>query len=522
MQLTGSVSAGVRRLVPLGRLCVLAGVVTMAGCVEVGTIRVGDQATAQRELHRLRARDLDYGKFAAGREDVRKYIAERGWGAVDREGDPLNGYLNAILQRLVAVSPFPDAPVRVVALDLQLSPVAQAMKDGTIYVPFKLLADMSANPNLATEDALAFLLAHELSHILHYHFGTDTVGDVVEIVRAGTELAYGALDAFGKATGKAGSMTSAMSKVHSFYKRVEVVQFLEESALTPAFTRGQENEADLLAFDLVMEAGYNPEAAYDFMDLLRAYEEAAEERQKAAQAAAAKPQGDQVDLYAVLAQGISTAIAAGLTEMKRDHATVKQRRVNLSDYHDRWSDEIAEAEDVELRGLGWKEGTRTESVDEADADAIRKLFANYEAARNAEVAVAAGDHGEAMALVRQALSTPTEFNAYPRIIAALVHEERGDRAQARENVRLALQGPGPSLTVYERYLRYVGDAEERLAVLEEAERAFGRPVRLMRLRATTLDRLGREDEARVARSACLSENLLSKQRNMCDEPLRLP
>ena len=521
MQLTDSVTAGVRRLVSLGRLCLLAGVVTMAGCVEVDSIRDGGQATAQRELHRFRAKDLDYGNIAAGREDVQKYIAERGWGTVDREGDPLNGYLNSILQRLVAVSPVPHVPARVVVLDLQLTPVAQAMKDGTIYVPFKLLVDMSASPNLATEDALAFLLAHELSHVLHYHFLTDSVGDAVESVKAGTELLYSALTAFGEATGKAGDMTSVMKKVRSFYGRVEVVQFLEESALTPAFTREQENEADLLAFDLVMEAGYNPDAAYDFMDLLRAYEEAAEARREAAQADATQTQGEETDLSAILVKGISTAIAAGLTELRRDHATVKQRRAKLSDYHDRWADETADAENVELRSLGWREGARTEGVDEADADTIRKLFANYEAARKAEATVAAGDHGEAMALVRQALSAPTEFNAYPRIVAALYHEERGDRAQAMENVRAALQGPGPSLPVYERYFRYVDNGEDRLTVLEEAERGFGRPVRLMRLRATTLDGLGRVDEAGHARSSCFSENVLSKQRSECNEPLHL-
>ena len=521
MRLTGSVIAGAHRLVPLGRSCLLAGVAAMAGCVEVGTVRDGGQTAAQRQVHEFRAWDGDYANIVAWRDDVRKHVAGRGWGGVDREGDPLNTYLDSILQRLVAVSPVPDVPARVVVLDLQRSPVAQAMKDGTIYVPFRLLADMSASPNVATEDALAFLLAHEFSHILHYHFRTDAVGDAVETVKVGTELLHAAMSAFGEATGKAGNMTSAMDKVRSFYRRVEVVQFLEESALTPAFTREQENEADLLAFDLVLEAGYNPDAAYDFMHLLGAYEEVADERRKAAREEETKLQGGETDLYAVLVKGVTTAIADGLTELKREHATVTQRRAALSEYHDRWADETAHAEDIELRGLGWLEGAPAEGIDEADADTIRRLFANYEAARKAEAAIALGDRGEAMARVRQALSAPTEHNAYPRIVAALYHEEGGDRAQAMESVRAALEGPGPSFPVYERFLRYVTDGEERLNVLEDAERAFGRPVRLMRLRATTLDDMGRTDAARQARSLCYSENVLSKQRSECDEPLRL-
>ena len=104
-------------------------------------------------------------------------------------------------------------------------------------------------------------MAHELSHILHYHFRLDVVGDAVEAVKVGTELSYAALLLLGEATGKQTKMASVVEKVEGFYKRVEVVQFLEESALTPAFTREQEAEADLLAFDLMVKAGYNPDAS---------------------------------------------------------------------------------------------------------------------------------------------------------------------------------------------------------------------------------------------------------------------
>ena len=126
-------------------------------------------------------------------------------------------------------------------------------------------------------------------------------------------------------------------------------------------------------------------------------------------------------------------------------------------------------------------------------------------------------------LIRQSLSSPTTFNAFPRVVAALYHlENRRERAEAIEHLRLALQGPGPSFTVHEKLLPLLDDDEERLAVLREAEQRFGRFVRLMRLRATILEKLGREEEASRVRSSCYSENLLSKQRNECNEPLELP
>ena len=521
MRLKGSVTCGLTRLVSLHSLCGLALLLAMPGCVEVDTLRDGGAAETRMELQRFRAKNMDYAKIVDQREDVRKYIALRGWGAMEREGEPLDRYLNQVLKRLVAVSPVPDLPARVVVLDMQLSPVAQATKDGTIYVPFRLLTDMSANPNVSSEDALAFLLAHELSHILHYHFRSDVVGDSVEAVKAGVELSYAALQLLGEATGKQTQLESAVKKVENFYQRVEVVQFLEESALTPAFTREQEDEADLLAFDLVIKAGYNPDAAYDFMDLLHAYEEAAKAIRKEAESETKESSDSQGDIYAILAEGISTAIAAGLESMKREHASAADRRAALGKYHDRWAHEVASAEDVVLRKLAWQERGTADNVGDTGADTMQGLFANYAAARNAEAAMAAGEHAEAAALIEQALSEPTMFNAYPRIVAALYHEERRERSQAISHIRAALQGPGPSFRVYERYLRTLDDEKERLVVLEEAEQEFGRFVRLMRLRATTLDNLGRDEEARQARGVCVSENILSKQRSECDERLEL-
>ena len=361
-----------------------------------------------------------------------------------------------------------------------------------------------------------------VAHILYYHFSTDAVGDTVEAVKAGTELAYTVLMAFGDASGKGSRVASAMNKVETFYGRVEIVQFLEESALSPAFTREQESEADLLAFDLMVEAGYNPDAAYDFMDLLSAYEDVSESRRKEAAAAESeKIQDAQGDIYALLEQGILTTISAGMASMKREHATARERRSALNEYHERWADDVAEAEDVDLRSLGWKEGAGSESLDDADAATVRKLFANYEAANKAEIAIAARHYDDASALIQESLSFPTEFSAYPRIVAALYHMERGQKPQAMEHVRLAFQGPGPSFDIYERFIGFLDDDASRLAVLDEAEQVFGRFVRLMRVRATILDRLGREEEARQARSSCFSENMLSKQRSECGDPLEI-
>lgn len=520
MQLIYSMAYEFTRFTLPGRLCALAVILAMTGCGGGGNLR-GD-AEAQIELERFRAKDMDYGKIVDAKEEVRKNIAMHGFGTMVPEGDPLDRYLNAILQRIIAVSPLPDLPARVIAVDLQSSPVAVAMKDGTIHIPFKLLADMNANPNYASEDALAFLLAHELSHILYYHFHSDAVGDSVEIVKVAAETGYALLQVLNEeAAGKTSKIAPIMEKLDTFYQRVEIVQFLEESALTPAFTREQEDEADLLAFDLMIKAGYNPDAAYDFMSLLQAYEEEAENPGKKQKIDENNAQHGEKDPISQIAATIVTELKKGLEGLKRHHAAAGKRRKALSEYHDRWADKVADAEDIVLRRLGWEKDARSEDLSEMDADIIRELFINYKAAKDAEVAIAAGNYDEARIFVQQSISTPTKFNAYPRIIAALYHEERGEKAEAMEHIRQALQGPGPSFLVYERYIRFLDDEEMRLTVLDEAERKFGRFVRLMRLRATTLEKLGREEEVRQVRELCYFENALSKQRHECSEPLEI-
>ena len=485
----------------------LVGVLVLAGCGGAGTLTDrlsfgrGEVRTA---YDRFEAKRLDYTAITNERTEVRKLVDWYGWGAADGENGPLSRYLNTILERIVAVSPIPGLPARVVVVDRMVSPSAVAMKDGTILVPMRLLIDMNANPNRGSEDALAFLLAHELSHILYYHFQSDTFGEILE----GTEaLLEGAKDLL-----SSGYFRTSGEKLEVVYRRVGTARFLEESALTPAWTRKQENDADLLGFDLMIRAGYNPDAAYELLEFLQSYEEAAAERRQ--EAKATKTPEDFGGL-------ISLAIGEALGTLGRRHATVPQRREKLNVYHERWADRVADAEDIDIRSLGWREDVSTGTIGETDTESIRRLFGNYEAAARAQAAIETGDHDEARSLIQRAHSEPTHVNAYPRIVAADYHALRGEGAEAAEHIRSALQGPGPSFHVYERMFPYLEDIEDYLTLLDEAEQRFGRFVRLMRLRATALEKAGHEDEAQSVRAACKFENALSKQRNECSEPLEV-
>ena len=489
-----------------------------AGQVDLPGALGGLDTEAQRAVVQFRSEDRNYGDIAGARKEVeRRVAAVHGWGLVEDEDGPLTAYLNSILKRIVAVSPVPDIPARVVVVDLVESPVALAVKDGTIYVPIKLLADMNDNPDVGSEDALAFLLAHELAHILYYHFSSDAFGDALEAVLFMGEVGYSIMqniDAGAESTKKA----------EKLYRKIRLSRLVEETALSPAFTRVQEYEADLLGFDLMINAGYNPEAAYELMDFLQAYEVLEERRKSQARQAAEKSVEQDMkkgNVEKVFSTAIGHVIEDVKTTLSRKHGRVGERREMLARYHERWSDEVAQSEDVDYRDLGWQMNVSDEKLEQAVAvDQMRGIFDNYRSSKEAMSALSDGDLDGAGILVEKSLSTPTEYSLYPRVVAAIYCEERGDRKCAMEHIRMALkEGPRASFAVYIKLLEYAPDGH--LAILDDAEQRFGRIVTLMQYRAAILDKLGRDKDAQSVRSACYYENSTSKNRHDCHKKIEL-
>lgn len=470
----------------------------------------------QMSLEAFKPKKIDYTRIVDEREKVSKHMAMVGHGLVDREGDPLNTYLNAVLKRIIAVSPVPGLPARAVVLDQQNSPVAYARLDGTIYIPFRLLAIMNDNPDIAHEDVLAFLLAHEFAHLLYYHFDLDNIGNVTEGVMSVIE--------------SGAAIIPKAQKLANVYQKAGIAHLLEESIFTPAFTRKQEKQADLLAFDLIVEAGYNFDAAFSFLDTLRLYEEAENEKEtrRIEEMKAKEAQENPLDVIQK-SGGITSLISKGFHEAKgqirkdleRKHKKTENRYEDMTEYHERWEKEVAHSEELDLTSLGWDEDGDSEYLDDTGAEIIRTLFANYRAASEAEVAIEKGDLDEAKKLIDRSLSAPTKFSPYPRVVAALYHGRMGEEEQQMEQFLLALSGPRPSLKIYIQYLQFL-DEEERLAVLDDAEQKWGRPLELLRLRTTILEKLGRKKEADVVRLVCFGETFLAKKdREKCSEPLEV-
>ena len=467
-------------------------------------------------LENFQRSDVDYANLSDNRPDVQTMTAGHGYGTLESENGPLTEYLNHILRKLISASPVPEMSARVLVVDTVDSPVVTAFPDGTIYVPLRLLQDMNNAPNFASEDALAFLLSHELTHIMDYHYSSDALGTLFSSGVVGVELAMQLATLVGEIRGEPVVSDERSQELHTRFLAAKAVQ---EKIISPSWTRAQENEADLLGFDLMIKAGYNPNAAYDFLDFLYGYESEAQRIAKEREASSVAEQKDLAGLFGAF-------LAKAVDSVSRDHPTVAWRRESLIEYHERWQDDILDAEDIEIRVLAWRADAPGDVVEEADASRIRSLFSNYREAVLCRQALLDSDYDKAQEHLQKSLSSPTEYNAYPRIVAAWYSTETGDDKAAEQHLRSALEnGPWSSFLVYEQLLlRLVrrSDHAGALEVLDRAQLRFRRYVEIFRWRATILEMQDRSEEATEVREACFTEYRLQlKLRQLCHERVEM-
>ena len=501
---------------PLAIGLVLAVLSGCQGGLNVRSTFPDGSSSERRMLENFERSDVDYANLSSNRADVQTMTAGHGYGTLESENGPLTEYLNHILRKLISASPVPEMSARVVVVDTVDSPLAVAFPDGSIYVPLRLLEDMNNAPNSASEDALAFLLGHELAHIMDYHYSSDAVGTLFSTGVVGFELAMQIANLLGEIKGE---QVVSEEKSQKLYTRFLAAKAVEEKIISPSWTRSQENKADLLGFDLMMKAGYNPNAAYDFLDFLYGYESEAQRIAKEREASAV---AEQKDLGGLLGLFVTQVVES----VSRDHPTVAWRRESVIEYHERWQDDILDAEDVEIRALAWHEDAPGNVVEEADASRIRSLFSNYREAVLGRQALLDSDYAKAQEHLAQSLSSPTEYNAYPRMVAAWYATETGDDDAAVQHLRSALEnGPGASFLIYEQLLFRLarrGDHAGAVEVLDRAQSRFGHYMEVFRWRATILDMQDRNEEATEVRETCLGEYRLQlKQRQRCHERVEM-
>ena len=240
--------------------------------------------------------------------------------------DPdVTAYPQSIIDRLLAVwtGSRPDARVWLVPENAFTSDVSVG---GAIFLNTGLIQYFHDNKDIQKEDTLAFVLAHELSHVLLGHTATQRSD------KATKDYAFSAMK-WGSIIGSAAAGSGAAGSAGKALLSSMGAKVFTDTALFPSWTRGQEEQADALAIDLMARSGYAVSAASDIMDILVSEDEQDEQKDAAKEKTDGKSfSQDSFTLKAKKDDAIGGAVVDGLNTLAQQHPQAKQRRIALAAY----------------------------------------------------------------------------------------------------------------------------------------------------------------------------------------------
>jgi len=424
----------------------------------------------------------DYSQIDAERHRSLGIFRSTAYGLI---GEPaLNAYVNAVLEKIVAQSPEGPIPAQAyIVADSSFG--ATAAPDGAIFLNLGLIR------SLENEDELAFILAHELSHIILQHNDSDWYVNAQRRALVGMQLARGALT---KVQELVGTTSEQPRELQVAIIAGTVLYEVSDVAVAPFFTREEEDEADILGFDLMVAAGYNMGAANSLLAKMDAWEKLQEKNRPVV----SEEEREQEFKNAMADKGLSGAIEALVSflgdtyqdakaELKTEHYPAAERSVTVENYMLRFylKDVPPPASDLAWNGKN------------AEAKTINALFANYEAAKTAYKALADGDMKLAESNARKAVGDVTKHDAYPRLAFYAVRKKQGESGLARRNLELARESSEPSLMLFKTL---IDDAIERrewkeaVSLVETARRELADTPHLLPYRIELYPRVGREKE----------------------------
>jgi predicted Zn-dependent protease len=457
-----------------------------------------DPAAPGKMVERLGKRDLDVAAMRAEQDRVLRL--ERGnavYGLV--HAPDFHRYLDSIVRRLVTKSPRPDLPARAVLVTSR-DWAAAATPPGLVFVPVGLVE------SLDNEDQLAFILGHEISHVLFRHHDSDWLVKSQKHAIAAGELGLAARTVFERRTPKSGALSP------TGLTAAKTVLLASDKIIAPAWNRNQEQQADLLGVDVMIAAGYNPIGATDVLQKMVAWE-------KAAGQAYREPPRDLVKQLSSLAADvggagqspgqpglpdlrglwdvIGTEMANALSEVSHAHPKPEERLELVQGYLFR---EYRSLPPVDLSVRSFAAARRHSQTQE--------VFGHYAQAFEARAKLAEGD---VRAAERQALAAVQGFtrsHGFPRVTLAEVYARSNRSDRVLEQLRVALDAPEPALethlrlaSLHERGSRF----QEALRVLEPARTRFADHPRAWPELIRVYRRVGRPQDASALELKCRVE-----------------
>lgn len=411
----------------------------------------------------------------------------------------LNAYLNSILDNILAQWDGTPVNVQVQVVHSQnFAPYADAF--GMISVPIGALA------NIESEDELALLISHEVSHILMRHHERDAVVqqnkenvDYVAkaVIMANVVRDYDMVKQGGSRSLQYNPSDQSSENISQAMIYNAVIQTVSDSVWNTAWKRKQEDEADLLGFDLAIRAGYSPRANDHVLERLKDFQGKQQGMlskfwdQKKAAVTAAIQGGDfgalstEVDTF--LTQGLAVGVSAVTEYFQKTHISPDERQDNLKEYSlKNYRPEIRRRVNV----ASWH--------DIKSSDEVTEILTSYRRAFEAANALAANDTRNAERLALQSLTPRVKNHPYVREVMYNVRMAQGDQNRANKNLALIDRWQDASPSLYEVRIQQLfneGDFEQALTTIERAEEVFGSESMFIVEKTIALANQGKQEEA---------------------------
>ncbi len=426
--------------------------------------------------------------LAMGEDEDRKQEQSNGLGLI--RNDTFEKYANEILDRLKVASKVDNIPGHVY-LKAVNAWSAKATASGNIYVPIGILGDINS------EDVFAALLAHELSHVIQNHADADLIVKITKKSVYVTSIASG---------------LSGKSVVDSDAFRGAIGSFAaSEIFLTPFWSRNQEIEADCLGLDILVAAGYSPNAMGELLKLLEVLDERNKiEREKKLmmiKEASQKVQNDAIrnfDFDTCFKSALSDAKGAlgeGIKTLMDTHGSAGERIDELRAYKKK---HYRRADRKNYETIKWQAAINTEKM--------RQAVLGVENAYLAHEYLIKQELDSALASIRQAISPYTKKENYIRTVFADIRKTQGKADYALKNHEIALGGKYPAFDSHRAVISSkINKSKGQKARLKNFDellsvfKAYGKPPQYYNELVSFAKQLNFKDKALALEVECMAK-----------------
>lgn len=397
------------------------------------------KGSEQTLISELQPRSYEVSSLAIG---VEKDLAQkRGQGYALVANREIEAYLENIRQRLSDNSGISGIPGKIkVRATSDLA--ASATADGNIFIGLSWLLYAQS------EDEIAAIIAHELSHVLLNHYNADIFTNVQDRINSMGEMGIALKTAVEKNRVASKNSPQVLQGLH-------LLKDLTDTVALPAWGRKQEREADLLAIDLLAKAGYSPSAMISVLEKI-------EESEKAH---APSVEESQRQMLSLLQQDASSAIKGLLKKaFGANHPDPAVRILDTAEYIQKHYEDNNQA----VNESGWRKvaGQKT----------VQTVLANYDKAFSSQLYLAKSDRVNAFKSAQQAVSGITQSHAYPNWVLGKAAEEIGQAKIARIAYSRAIQAGDPPKGLYDDAIAFEessGQLGKAIALAEKAQSEYG-------------------------------------------------